>query len=107
MAGGDKCVVTEGRAGSTRADRARALTVEQLEKGETQDESETCAPARHPPSSCPACARRWRTDAQGELGDPKSAMKGQYDPAHPMGLAKRRWAMTVDLLRAAPDAPRA
>ncbi|MEO8193383.1 MAG: molybdopterin-dependent oxidoreductase [Gemmatimonadales bacterium] len=40
-------------------------------------------------------------DAQGELGGPgqKSKEKGMYDPAHWSGMAKRRWAMTVDLAR--------
>jgi molybdopterin-containing oxidoreductase family iron-sulfur binding subunit len=38
-------------------------------------------------------------DAQGELGDPNSKDKGMYDPKHWSGMAKRRWAMTVDLAR--------
>jgi Fe-S-cluster-containing dehydrogenase component len=38
-------------------------------------------------------------DAQGEQGDPKSKDKGMYDPNHWSGMAKRRWAMTVDLAR--------
>ncbi|HEX6627823.1 MAG TPA: molybdopterin-dependent oxidoreductase [Gemmatimonadaceae bacterium] len=38
-------------------------------------------------------------DAQGEQGDPRSKDKGMYDPNHWSGMAKRRWAMTVDLSR--------
>ena len=38
-------------------------------------------------------------DAQGEQGDPHSNDKGMYDPNHWSGMAKRRWAMTVDLAR--------
>jgi molybdopterin-containing oxidoreductase family iron-sulfur binding subunit len=42
-------------------------------------------------------------DAQGELGattaTDRGTMKGMYDPNHPSGMAKRRWAMTVDLAR--------
>jgi len=38
-------------------------------------------------------------DAQGDFGDPKSKDKGQYDPEHWSGAAKRRWAMTIDLSR--------
>jgi molybdopterin-containing oxidoreductase family iron-sulfur binding subunit len=38
-------------------------------------------------------------DAQGEYGDPTSKDKGLYDPNHPTGMAKRRWAMTIDLAR--------
>jgi Fe-S-cluster-containing dehydrogenase component len=38
-------------------------------------------------------------DAQGDQGDPNSKEKGMYDPNHWSGMAKRRWAMTVDLAR--------
>jgi molybdopterin-containing oxidoreductase family iron-sulfur binding subunit len=38
-------------------------------------------------------------DAQGLYGDPTSKDKGMYDPNHPTGLAKQRWAMTIDLAR--------
>ena len=38
-------------------------------------------------------------DAEGALRNPKKNEVGLYDPAHPTGMAKRRWAMTVDLAR--------
>ena len=42
-------------------------------------------------------------DAQGVLGSPSSEdqgiYKGLYDPKNPLGMTKRRWAMTVDLAR--------
>jgi molybdopterin-containing oxidoreductase family iron-sulfur binding subunit len=38
-------------------------------------------------------------DAQGELGGPESKDKGMYRQDHWSGMAKRRWAMTVDLAR--------
>ena len=42
-------------------------------------------------------------DAQGELGAPTAAdqgiLKGLYDPNDVRGMAKRRWAMTIDLAR--------
>jgi Fe-S-cluster-containing dehydrogenase component len=38
-------------------------------------------------------------DAQGVLGNPKSKDKGMYDPEHWSGMAKRRWAMAIDLSR--------
>jgi anaerobic selenocysteine-containing dehydrogenase/Fe-S-cluster-containing dehydrogenase component len=38
-------------------------------------------------------------DAQGDLGNPRSKEKGMYDPNHWSGMARRRWAMTVDLAR--------
>jgi anaerobic selenocysteine-containing dehydrogenase/Fe-S-cluster-containing dehydrogenase component len=38
-------------------------------------------------------------DAQGDRGSQQSNEKGMYDPDHWSGMAKRRWAMTVDLAR--------
>ncbi len=38
-------------------------------------------------------------DAQGALGDSRSNDKGMYAPDHWSGMAKRRWAMTIDLAR--------
>ncbi len=38
-------------------------------------------------------------DAQGEFANPESNDKGMYDPTHSGGMAKRRWAMTIDLAR--------
>ena len=38
-------------------------------------------------------------DAQGDLGSQTSKDRGMYDPKHWSGMAKRRWAMTIDLAR--------
>src|SRR5262249_38225232 len=42
-------------------------------------------------------------DRQGQLGSPSSpdqgTMKGLYNPSNPLGMTKRRWAMTIDLAR--------
>jgi anaerobic selenocysteine-containing dehydrogenase/Fe-S-cluster-containing dehydrogenase component len=38
-------------------------------------------------------------DAQGDFGVADSKDKGQYDPNHWSGAAKRRWAMTIDLAK--------
>ncbi|MFM9014309.1 MAG: molybdopterin dinucleotide binding domain-containing protein, partial [Gemmatimonadota bacterium] len=38
-------------------------------------------------------------DAQGDMGVPNSKDKGQYDPDHWSGAARRRWAMTIDLAK--------
>jgi molybdopterin-containing oxidoreductase family iron-sulfur binding subunit len=42
-------------------------------------------------------------DAQGELGSPTAAdqgiLRGLYDPDNPLQMAKRRWAMTIDLAK--------
>jgi anaerobic selenocysteine-containing dehydrogenase/Fe-S-cluster-containing dehydrogenase component len=38
-------------------------------------------------------------DAQGDFRPDRGRDKGMYDPNHWSGMAKRRWAMTVDLAR--------
>ena len=38
-------------------------------------------------------------DAEGDFGSQRANDKGMYDPDHPTGMAKRRWAMTIDLAR--------
>src|SRR5688500_15195906 len=38
-------------------------------------------------------------DAEGDFGSQRANDKGMYDPNHPSGMAKRRWAMTIDLAR--------
>ena len=38
-------------------------------------------------------------DAQGEMADSAGKDKGMYSPSHPSGMAKRRWAMSIDLAR--------
>jgi len=38
-------------------------------------------------------------DAQGDFGDSTSKDKGMYSQEHWSGMAKRRWAMTIDLAR--------
>jgi anaerobic selenocysteine-containing dehydrogenase/Fe-S-cluster-containing dehydrogenase component len=38
-------------------------------------------------------------DAQGEMANPLSKDKGQYNPEHPTKAEARRWAMTIDLAR--------
>ena len=38
-------------------------------------------------------------DGQGQYTDSSAKDKGMYDPNHWSGMAKRRWAMTIDLAR--------
>ncbi len=52
-----------------------------------------------PHSFLPGLKSPVANDAQGDLGDQDSKAKGMYSEKHWSGMAKRRWAMTVDLSR--------
>ncbi|MDQ2889655.1 MAG: 4Fe-4S dicluster domain-containing protein [Gemmatimonadota bacterium] len=92
---------TEGSARQHLRDIARAMTVEELSApAATRKEPE----AEHLPGDAsheflPGLRSPVANDAQGEFGDPSSNNKGMYDPNHWGNMAKRRWAMTVDLAR--------
>ena len=90
-------VTTEGSGRQHGRGIAQALTLEALLKGEKPKHEKF--PGQAPAEFLPGLRAPVATDAQGELGDPKSAMKGEYDPNHPSGRAKRRWAMTIDLAK--------
>lgn len=90
-------VTTEGSGRQHGRGIARAQTLDQLLSGEREEHHKF--PGQAPAEFLPGLRAPVATDAQGELGDPKSAMKGEYDPNHPSGLAKRRWAMTIDLAK--------
>ena len=96
--GNSRLITTEGSGRQHGRGIAQALTIEQLLKGETQEEKEYyVGEAKH--DFLPGLRSPVANDAQGELGDPTSKDKGQYDPNHWSGVAKRRWAMTIDLAR--------
>ena len=96
--GSSRLVTTEGSGRQHGRGIAQALTIEQLLQGDTEVEKESYAgEAKH--EFLPGLRSPVANDAQGELGDPKSKSKGQYDPNHWSGVAKRRWAMTIDLAR--------
>ena len=90
-------VTTEGSGRQHGRGIARAQTLEQLLAGETEKVEKF--PGQAPAEFLPGLRAPVANDAQGELGDPKPNMKGEYDPQHPMGRAKRRWAMTIDLAK--------
>ena len=54
---------------------------------------------RRPAQFLPGLRAPVANDAEGEQGHQGSNDKGMYDPNHWSGMAKRRWAMTVDLAR--------
>jgi molybdopterin-containing oxidoreductase family iron-sulfur binding subunit len=96
--GATRLITTEGAGRQHGRGIARALTVAQLVAGDTKDEAEEFM-GQASTAFLPGLRSPVATDAQGDLGDPKSKDKGQYDPNHWSHVARRRWAMTIDLAR--------
>lgn len=97
--GSSRIVTTEGSARQHDRGIAQAVTVEQFRAGETGEEEHHHFVGQASTAFLPGLRAPVAADAQGDLADPKSAQKGQYDPNHWSGVAKRRWAMVVDLSR--------
>ncbi len=104
-AGGYKqLVTTEGSARQHGRGIGQAIAASELQKsgeehGVEAEHQEFVGDASH--EFLPGLRAPTANDAQGEFGGPgtKSKEKGMYDPNHWSGMAKRRWAMTVDLAR--------
>ncbi len=96
--GHSKLVTTEGSARQHDRGIAQAITIDQFRAGETGEHPHVFA-GQASTEFLPGLRSPVANDAQGDLGDPNSAQKGQYDPNHWSGVAKRRWAMVVDLAR--------
>jgi molybdopterin-containing oxidoreductase family iron-sulfur binding subunit len=115
-----RLVTTEGSARQHGRGIGQAVVVADLGKQKGAEAHESVAPGEHLPAGengaqgaepefpgdashefLPGLRSPTANDAQGELGGPgtKSKEKGMYDPNHWSGMAKRRWAMTVDLAR--------
>jgi len=95
-------VTTEGSARQHDRGIGRALAVNELGRGGASGEEHAGGhvipgDASHEP--LPGLRAPIAADAEGDLRDPKKNEVGMYDPAHPTGMAKRRWAMTIDLAR--------
>ncbi len=90
-------VTLEGSARQHGRGIGQALTVAELVSGATTEHHELPGDASH--EFLPGLRSPVANDAQGDLGDPTSKDKGMYDPNHWSGMAKRRWAMTIDLAR--------
>ena len=97
-------VTTEGSARQHGRGIGQAIAIADLragvgenaeEGGEHGEEMAGDAPHRFLPGLRAPVAN----DAEGEQGDARSNDKGMYDPNHWSGMAKRRWAMTIDLAR--------
>jgi len=90
-------VTTEGAGRQHGRGIARAQTLEELRQGKEEEHEKF--PGQAPAEFLPGLRAPAAVDAQGKLGDPNSAAKGEYAPNHPSGLSKRRWAMTIDLAK--------
>jgi Fe-S-cluster-containing dehydrogenase component len=104
-AGHSEIVTTEGSARQHGRGIGQAIALADLKAGrpghDTGAEHEVGEPMPGDASHkfLPGLRAPVANDAQGEQGDPNSNKKGMYDPNHWSGMAKRRWAMTVDLAR--------
>ncbi len=97
-AGNQRIVTTEGSGRQHGRNIAQATTIAALLAGENEVKHhhfDGQASTDHLPGLRSPVAN----DAQGEFGVPDSKDKGQYDPEHWSGAAKRRWAMTIDLAK--------
>jgi len=101
-AGGSMLLATtEGSARQHLRDIARAIPVGELgagaEKHAEPEEEHLPGDASH--EFLPGLRSPVANDAQGDFGDPASKDLGMYKPDHWSNMAKRRWAMTIDLAR--------
>ncbi|HVX39428.1 MAG TPA: 4Fe-4S dicluster domain-containing protein [Gemmatimonadaceae bacterium] len=100
---GDNMILpsNEGSARQHGRGIAQAIGVDELNKPAEGEKEELPGDASH--AFLPGLRSPVAADAQGELGAPTAAdqgkNKGLYDPNDPRGMAKRRWAMTIDLAR--------
>ncbi len=92
---------TEGSARQHGRGIAQAMTVDELTRPPERDREVLPGDASH--AFLPGLRSPVAADAQGDLGAPTAAnkgnQKGMYDPNDVRGMAKRRWAMTIDLSR--------
>ncbi len=95
--GSERIVTTEGSGRQHGRGIARAIALPALLAGE--EEHPHVFDGQASTEFLPGLRSPTANDAQGELGVPGSKDKGQYDPNHWSGAAKRRWAMTIDLAK--------
>jgi molybdopterin-containing oxidoreductase family iron-sulfur binding subunit len=90
-------VSTEGSARQHARGIGRAVTVAELNGPQEEEAEHFAGDKKH--EFLPGLRSPVANDAQGVLGNPKSKDKGMYEPEHWSGMAKRRWAMAIDLAR--------
>ncbi|HEY9516410.1 MAG TPA: 4Fe-4S dicluster domain-containing protein, partial [Gemmatimonadaceae bacterium] len=92
-------VTTEGSARQHGRGIAQAVRVDELANLGTEEE-EHDMPGRPSQEYLPGLRAPMAADAMGDLAGSRSRIeKGMYSPDHPSGMARRRWAMTIDLAR--------
>ena len=91
-------VTTEGSARQHGRGIAQAMSVADLVAGRFGEE-EHHLPGDASHEFLPGLRSPVAADAQGVLTDSSSKDLGMYAPNHWSGMAKRRWAMTIDLAR--------
>ncbi len=96
--GNERLVTTEGSGRQHGRGIAQAIALPALLAGEA-GEGHHVFEGQASAEFLPGLRSPTANDAQGDLGVPGSKDKGQYDPEHWSGAAKRRWAMTIDLSR--------
>ena len=92
-------VSTEGSARQHGRGIAQAMVAGRSGLIEKEPEAEEHLPGDATHAFLPGLRSPVANDAQGDLGDPTSKDVGMYDPKHWSGMARRRWAMTIDLAR--------
>jgi len=104
-------ITTEGSARQHGRGIARAITAAALEAGGASESSRSGAqgseqsggaeemPGDASHAFLPGLRAPVANDEQGNYGNPDSNTQGMYDPKDYTGIAKRRWAMTIDLAR--------
>jgi anaerobic selenocysteine-containing dehydrogenase/Fe-S-cluster-containing dehydrogenase component len=94
---------TEGSARQHGREIAQAVNAADLNKPAGQGEVKEALPGDASHAFLPGLRAPVAADAQGELGAPTAAdqgtKKGLYRDDDIRGMAKRRWAMTIDLAR--------
>jgi len=97
-------VSTEGSARQHGRGIAQAVPIAELLKPESREHAkEEKVPGAPTGAFLPGLRSPVAADAQGDLGSPtaedKGKDKGMYAANHWSGMARRRWAMTIDLAR--------
>ena len=95
--GNQRIVTIEGSGRQHGRGIAQAITLTALLAGEEEHPHKFDGQAST--EFLPGLRSPVANDAQGDLGVPDSKDKGQYDPNHWSGAARRRWAMTIDLAK--------
>ena len=92
-------VTTEGSARQHGRNIAQAVLASALADTTAVEHEAHAFPGDASHEFLPGLRSPVAADAQGDLADPTSKDRGMYDPEHWSGMARRRWAMTIDLAR--------